>query len=99
MAYRSELETRVAKETTRAITDHLLIEDGDRVMVGLSGGKDSWALLQILDELRARAPIDFSLVAVNVDSGYKGYKHDVIAEGLRRARLGVRASSTPPSAR
>ena len=60
MAYRSELETRVAKETTRAITDHLLIEDGDRVMVGLSGGKDSWALLQILDELRARAPIDFS---------------------------------------
>ena len=79
MAYRSELETRVAKETTQAITDHLLIEDGDRVMVGLSGGKDSWALLQILDELRARAPIDFSLVAVNVDSGYKGYKHDVIA--------------------
>jgi tRNA 2-thiocytidine biosynthesis protein TtcA len=78
MAYRSELETRVAKETTRAITDHLLIEDGDRVMVGLSGGKDSWALLQILDELRVRAPIDFTLVAVNVDSGYKGYKHDVI---------------------
>ena len=80
MAYRSELETRVAKETTKAITDHLLIEDGDRVMVGLSGGKDSWALLQILDELRVRAPIDFTLVAVNVDSGYKGYKHDVIAK-------------------
>jgi tRNA 2-thiocytidine biosynthesis protein TtcA len=78
MAYRSEIEARVAKETTRAITDHLLIEDGDRVMVGLSGGKDSWALLQILDELRVRAPIDFTLVAVNVDSGYKGYKHDVI---------------------
>jgi tRNA 2-thiocytidine biosynthesis protein TtcA len=54
MAYRSELETRVAKETTKAISDHLLIEDGDRVMVGLSGGKDSWALLQILDELRVR---------------------------------------------
>jgi tRNA 2-thiocytidine biosynthesis protein TtcA len=79
VAYRSELETRVAKETTRAIVDHLLIEDGDRVMVGLSGGKDSWALLQILDELRVRAPIAFTLVAVNVDSGYKGYKHDVIA--------------------
>ena len=79
MGYRSEVETRVAKETTKAITDHLLIEDGDRVMVGLSGGKDSWALLQILDELRVRAPIDFTLVAVNVDSGYKGYKHDVIA--------------------
>jgi len=49
-------------------------------MVGLSGGKDSWALLQILDQLRRRAPIDFSLVAVNVDSGYKEFKHDLIAK-------------------
>jgi tRNA 2-thiocytidine biosynthesis protein TtcA len=48
-------------------------------MVGLSGGKDSWALLQTLDILRTRAPIKFSLVAVNVDSGYKDFKHDVIA--------------------
>ena len=79
MAYRSELESRIAKRTTRAITDYQMIEDGDRVMVGLSGGKDSWALLQVLDVLRQRAPIRFSLVAVNVDSGYKEYKHDVIA--------------------
>jgi tRNA 2-thiocytidine biosynthesis protein TtcA len=79
MAYRSPLEARIAKKTTRAIVDFNLIEDGDRVMVGLSGGKDSWALMQTLDELRARAPIDFSLIAVNVDSGYKGFKHDVIA--------------------
>jgi tRNA 2-thiocytidine biosynthesis protein TtcA len=56
-----------------------MIEDGDRVMVGLSGGKDSWALLQLLDELRQRAPIRFTLVAVNVDSGYKEYKHELIA--------------------
>ena len=56
-----------------------MIEDGDRVMVGLSGGKDSWALLQMLDVLRQRAPIRFSLIAVNVDSGYKDYKHDLIA--------------------
>src|SRR5437588_3387109 len=80
MSYRSPLEARIAKKTTRAIKDFNLIEDGDRVMVGLSGGKDSWALLQILDELRQRAPIDFSLVAVNVDSGYKDYQHDVIAK-------------------
>jgi tRNA 2-thiocytidine biosynthesis protein TtcA len=79
MAYRSELESRIAKRTTRAITDYQMIEDGDRVMVGLSGGKDSWALLQVLDVLRQRAPIRFSLVAVNVDSGYKEYKHEVIA--------------------
>jgi tRNA 2-thiocytidine biosynthesis protein TtcA len=80
MAYRSPLEARIAKKTTRAIVDFNLIEDGDRVMVGLSGGKDSWALMQTLDRLRERAPIDFSLIAVNVDSGYKDFKHDVIAK-------------------
>ena len=56
-----------------------MIEDGDRVMVGLSGGKDSWALIQILEVLRQRAPIDFSIVAVNVDSGYEGYQHELVA--------------------
>ena len=80
MSYRSPLEARIAKKTTKAIIDFNLIEDGDRVMVGLSGGKDSWALMQTLDNLRQRAPIDFSLIAVNVDSGYKDFKHDVIAK-------------------
>src|SRR5688500_9949944 len=79
MPYSSPLETRMAKKVTRAITDYGLIEDGDRVMVGLSGGKDSWALIQILDVLRRRAPIEFSLVAVTVDSGYNGYRHDLIS--------------------
>ena len=80
MAYRTPLEQRLAKKTTSAILDYGMIEDGDRVMVGLSGGKDSWALIQILDVLRARAPIAFSLVAVNVDSGYEGYQHERVAE-------------------
>ena len=94
-----QLEARVAKKTTKAITDHLLIEDGDRVMVGLSGGKDSWALMQILDVLRKRAPIDFTLVAVNVDSGYKGYQHDVDRRRPAPSAAGSAASSTPTSAR
>jgi tRNA 2-thiocytidine biosynthesis protein TtcA len=80
MSYASPLEARIGKKATKAIIDFKLIEDGDRVMVGLSGGKDSWALLQILDKLRQRAPITFSLIAVNVDSGYKEYKHDLIAK-------------------
>jgi tRNA 2-thiocytidine biosynthesis protein TtcA len=79
MPYKSALETRLAKKVTKAITEYNLIEDGDRVMVGLSGGKDSWALLNVLDVLRKRAPITFSLVAVTVDSGYEGYRHDLIA--------------------
>src|SRR6266540_2109954 len=80
MAYASDLETRIAKKVTKAITDHNLIEHGDRIMVGLSGGKDSWALIQILDVLQKRAPIDFSIVAVNIDSGYEGYEHHKLTE-------------------
>jgi tRNA 2-thiocytidine biosynthesis protein TtcA len=79
MAYASALEKRLARKTTKAIVDFDMIEDGDRVMVGLSGGKDSWALMQILDALRRRAPVEFSVVAVNVDSGYVDYKHETIA--------------------
>lgn len=79
MPYRSPLETRIAKKTTQAICDFELIEEGDRIVVGLSGGKDSWALIQILDVLRRRAKINFSLIAVNVDSGFAGYNHPLIS--------------------
>ena len=94
MAYRSELESRLAKKTTKAIVDYQMIEDGDRVMVGLSGGKDSWALLQTLDVLRERAPINFSLIAVNVDSGYKEYKHDLIASTCKARGWELRIEHT-----
>src|SRR3954470_14699697 len=80
MAYATELEFRIAKKVTKAIKDHNLIEEGDRIMVGLSGGKDSWALIQILDVLQRRAPIDFSFIAVNIDSGYEGYEHHKLTE-------------------
>jgi tRNA 2-thiocytidine biosynthesis protein TtcA len=79
---------------TRAVTDFGLIEDGDRVMVGLSGGKDSWALIQILDVLRRRAPIDFSLVAVTVDSGYEGYRDDLITAACAERGWEVRVERT-----
>ena len=89
VGYRTPLEARIAKKTTKAIIDFNLVEDGDRIMVGLSGGKDSWALIQILDVLQQRAPIDFSIVAVNVDSGYEGYQHTAGRRGVPGARLGV----------
>src|SRR5438132_5547046 len=80
MPYATTLEARIARKVTKAIHDFNLIEDGDRVMVGLSGGKDSWALYHILDVLRRRAPISFSLVAVNVDSGYADFQHGAIKQ-------------------
>lgn len=94
MSYRTPLEARIAKKVTRAITEHHLIAEGDRVMVGLSGGKDSWALINILDELRRRAPISFSLVAVTVDSGYDGYRHDLISRTCEQRGWELRIEHT-----
>jgi tRNA 2-thiocytidine biosynthesis protein TtcA len=84
----------MAKKVTTAIIEHQLIEDGDRVMVGLSGGKDSWALIQILDVLRKRAPIDFSIVAVNVNSGYTNFRHDLVTSACAERGWEVRVEHT-----
>jgi tRNA 2-thiocytidine biosynthesis protein TtcA len=67
----------------KAIADFGLIEEGDRIAVAVSGGKDSYTLLLLLEDLRRRAPVSFELVAVNIDSGYPGYRTDVI-EGFFR---------------
>ena len=94
MAYASKLEARLARKVGTAIKSFDLIEPGDRIMVGLSGGKDSWALMQILDVLRRRAPIDFSLVAVNVDSGYEQYKHQEITRACAARGWELRVEHT-----
>ena len=67
----------------KAIADFGLIEEGDRIAVAVSGGKDSYTLLLILEELRRRAPVQFELVAVNIDSGYPGYRTDAIEAFFR----------------
>jgi tRNA 2-thiocytidine biosynthesis protein TtcA len=67
----------------KAIGDFGLIEKGDRIAVAVSGGKDSYTLLLVLDELRKRAPVQFELIAVNIDSGYPGYRTDVIEDFFR----------------
>lgn len=94
MSYRTPLESRVAKKVGAAISDFNMIEQGDRIMVGLSGGKDSWALIQVLDMLRQRAPVKFSIVAVNVDSGYKEYKHPLITKACEERGWELRIEHT-----
>ena len=68
----------MARRVGRAIRDFGLIEDGDRILCGMSGGKDSFAMLHLLDHLRRRAPVRFELVAVTVDQGYRGFRTDVL---------------------
>ncbi|MEZ6183834.1 MAG: tRNA 2-thiocytidine(32) synthetase TtcA [Planctomycetota bacterium] len=66
-------ERRLRRGLGQAVLDYGMLEDGDRVMVALSGGKDSYSLLVLLDELRKRAPIDFELVPVHLDQVQPGY--------------------------
>jgi tRNA 2-thiocytidine biosynthesis protein TtcA len=62
----------------KAVADFSLIEEGDRIAVAVSGGKDSYTMLLLLEELRRRAPVKFDIVAVTVDSGYRGFRSDII---------------------
>ena len=79
----NRIEWGIRRLTGRAIGDFGLIEKDDRILVGLSGGKDSWTLLALLSSLRKRAPIPFSIIAVTVHPGFPGFTTEQIEAYLR----------------
>lgn len=79
-----KLYKRIKNAVGRAIADFGLIAEGDRIAVAVSGGKDSYTLLHLLEALRRRAPIRYEILAINIDSGYPGYRADIIEEHLSR---------------
>ena len=83
----NKLAKRIRRQVGEAIADFNLIEEGDRVMVCLSGGKDSYGLLDTLIHLQSKAPVEFELVAVNLDQKQPGFPERVLPDYL--ASLGV----------
>lgn len=85
---------KIKKLTGKAIGDFNLIEEGDRIAVAVSGGKDSYALLHILEQLRRRAPVQYQLIAVNVDAGFPGYRKGVLEDYLLACGFQVHMEAT-----
>jgi len=83
----NKLEKRLCRQVGQAIIDFNMIEEGDRVMVCVSGGKDSFGLLDILIKLQKRAPIHFDIVAVNLDQKQPGFPDHILPDYL--SKLGV----------
>jgi tRNA 2-thiocytidine biosynthesis protein TtcA len=81
---RDKLEMDLLGQLSRASKDFGLIEAGDRIVVGVSGGKDSWTLLHLLRQVQRRVSFDFSLVAVNLDQGHPGFPVDVLRDYFER---------------
>jgi tRNA 2-thiocytidine biosynthesis protein TtcA len=90
MEERLRLERRLLRATSKAVRDFSLIEDRDRILVAVSGGKDSYTLLHLLQRLRERAPIAFDLVAVNLDQGQPGFPAHVLEEHFLRVGVPFR---------
>ncbi|MDD2881968.1 MAG: tRNA 2-thiocytidine(32) synthetase TtcA [Rhodoferax sp.] len=83
----NKLEKRLCRQVGQAIIDFNMIEEGDRVMVCVSGGKDSYGLLDILLKLQKRAPINFEVIAVNLDQKQPGFPAHILPEYL--SKLGI----------
>ena len=84
MTETEKLFNHIRRQTGKAVGDFDLISDGDRIAVGMSGGKDSYTLLYTLEELRKKAPIRFELFPINIDPGFPGYHTTVMKDYLQQ---------------
>lgn len=89
-----KLYKRIKNGVGRAIADFNLIEEGDRIAVAVSGGKDSYTLLHMLEALRRRAPVKYELVALTIDSGYPGFRADIVAAHLQETGVPYHVETT-----
>jgi tRNA 2-thiocytidine biosynthesis protein TtcA len=78
------LEQKLTRAVSQAIADFAMLEEGDRVLVAVSGGKDSYTMLHLLRLLQRRAPVHFDLQVVNVDQGHPGYPGQVLRDYMAR---------------
>lgn len=83
MSGSSSLEVKLGRLAAKAVTERNMIEDGDRIMVAVSGGKDSYVMLRLLQRMKRVAPVDFELVAFHLEQGQPGFNVALVEEQLK----------------